>query len=86
MLSGTYTNGGNTDGALFLVYWSNGSERRELFRQYLDPVNREADRRLQDFSGNLTGLNGGKLYLEVQNGPNDNPSWDWTAWSNIKIE
>jgi hypothetical protein len=86
MLSGTYTNGGNTDGALFLVYWSNGSERRELFRRYLDPVNQEADRRLQDFSGNITGLNGGRVYLEVQNGPNDNPSWDWSAWSNIKIE
>jgi hypothetical protein len=86
MLPGTYTNGGNTDGALFLIYWANGAERRELFRHYLDPVNHSTDRGLHDFSGDLTGLTGGRVILEIQNGPNNNPSWDWTAWSNIKIE
>jgi hypothetical protein len=86
MMEGTYTNGGNTDGALFLVYWSDGKERIELFRHYLDPVNNIADRGLHDFRGKLSGLQGGRLFLEIQNGPNNNPSWDWTAWSNIKVE
>ncbi len=86
MMPGTYTDGGNTDGALFLVYWSDGKDRIELFRRYLDPVNKLADRGLQDFQGKLTGLSGGRLFLEIQTGPNNNPSWDWTAWSNIKVE
>ena len=86
MMPGTYTAGGNTDGALFLVYWSNGNDRVELFRQYLDPVNKVEDRGLKDFRVSLAGLEGGRLYLEIQNGPRNNSSWDWTAWSNIKIE
>ncbi|HEY4248782.1 MAG TPA: hypothetical protein VGM64_18310 [Lacunisphaera sp.] len=86
MMPGTYTNGGNTDGALFIVYWSNGTDRVELFQRYLDPMKNKSDRGLQDFSGSLKGLVGGRLFLEIQNGPNNNKSWDWTAWSNIKIE
>lgn len=86
MMPGTYTDGGHTDGALFLVYWSNGADRIELFRRYLDPANNAADRGLQDFSGKLDGVSGGRLFLEIQPGPNNDPGWDWTAWSNIKIE
>lgn len=86
MMPGTYSDGGNTDGALFLVYWTDGKDRIELFKRYLDPVQQVGDRGLQEFRGKLSGLSGGRLILEIQNGPNDNPSWDWTAWTNIKVE
>ena len=86
MMPGTYTDGGRTDGAMFLAYWTDGKDRIELFRRYLDPVEKIGDRGLQDFRGDLSGLSGGRLILEIQNGPNNNPSWDWTAWSNIKVE
>ncbi len=86
MMDGTYTDGGNTDGALFLIYWSNGKERTVLFQRYLDPVHNPADRGLQDFSGKLSGLTSGRIYLETKNGPNDNQSWDWSTWTNVRIE
>jgi len=86
MMPGTYSDGGNTDGALFFVYWTDGKDRIELFKRYLDPVREAGDRGLMEFRGKLSGLSGGRLILEIQNGPNNNPSWDWTAWSNIKVE
>ncbi len=85
MLPGTYTAGGNTDGALFLIYWSNGTDRVELFRQYLDPVNAIADRGLHDFNLPLSERTGGQLFLEIQSGPRNNTSWDWTVWTDINI-
>jgi hypothetical protein len=51
----------------------------------LDPVNALADRGLHDFKLPLTGLTGGQLFFEVQNGPNNNSAWDWTAWTAINI-
>ncbi|MBI3887210.1 MAG: DUF2029 domain-containing protein [Opitutae bacterium] len=86
MLEGTYTNGGKTNGAVFVVYWSNGSDRVDLFQKYLNPVSKFEDRGLHDFKAKLTGLTGGKLYLEVKPGPYNDHAWDWTAWTDIRIK
>lgn len=85
-MPGTYTNGGKTNGAVFIVYWSNGSDRIDLFQRFLDPLNKFEDRGLQDFSAKLTGISGGKLYLEIKSGPYNDHAWDWTGWSDILIK
>jgi hypothetical protein len=81
----TYTNGGNTNGAWFLVYWSDGTKRVDLFARFMNPVNVTADRGLQDFSASLKGISGGRLYLETTPGPYNDYSWDWTGWTGISI-
>ncbi len=86
LMPGTYLDGGKTNGAEFIVYWSNGSSRVELYRKYLDPVKKEDDRGLHEFSAKLEGLSGGKLYLEVDPGPFKDTGWDWTGWTDILIE
>ncbi len=86
MMPGTYLNGGNTDGARYKVYWSNGASRVDLFQRFLDPVHKEQDRGLHDFSAKLEGLYGGRLYLEVDAGPFKDNGWDWTGWTDIRIE
>ena len=85
-LPGTYTKGGDTNGAVFIVYWSNGAERVELFRRFLDPVRVEGDRGLQEFKVDLSKLNSGRLYLHIDPGPFGNFAWDWTCWSDIEIK
>lgn len=85
-LPGTYTNGGATNGAEWVIYWTNGNERVDLFHKFLDPVKNPGDRGLQDFSCNLEGLKGGRLYFEVKPGPYNDHGWDWTSWTDVKIE
>jgi hypothetical protein len=85
MLAGTYTGEGKTNGARFIVYWSNGTDHRDLFQQYLDPVKIPEDRGLHEFSVNLTGLSGGSIYLQVHPGPYNDIAWDWTAWTDVYI-
>lgn len=86
MLPGTYTKGGNSDGAEFIVYWSNGGERVELFKRFLDPNRQAKDRGLHRFDVALPQQPGGRLFLVVKPGPNNNHSWDWTAWTGIEIK
>lgn len=81
----TYTGKGNTNGARFIVYWSNGSERKDLFQRFLNPISVQEDRGLQRFNVDLTSLSGGQLFLEIHPGPYNDIGWDWTAWTGIKI-
>lgn len=85
-LPGAFEKGGNTNGAEFVVYWSNGMEKKELFRKLLDPVRNATDRYIQSFQVPLTGLEGGKLYLRIEPGPFGNYAWDWTYWTGIEIK
>ena len=82
---GAYTSGGNTNGAEFVVYWSNGSQNVELFRRFLDPVHNTGDRGLQSFKVSLASVSGGRLYLRIEPGPYGNFAWDWTGWTGIDI-
>ncbi|MEO6994392.1 MAG: hypothetical protein ABI273_12230 [Lacunisphaera sp.] len=85
MMVGSYTAGGRTNGARFIVYWANGSDRKDLFQQYLNPLSVKADRGMHDFKVDLTGVSGGRLFLEVNPGPYNDIGWDWTGWTDIYI-
>lgn len=85
-LPGAYTNGGRTNGAEFVVYWSNGSEHLELYHRFLDPFTNVGDRGLHSFEADLNGLSGGRIYLQVKPGPFNDFSWDWTGWTNVEIK
>ncbi len=84
---GAYSNGGNTDGAEFRVVWVGEAEQRVLFSQLIRPKQEPKDRGLHPFDVDLSQLPaGGKLHLEVSPGPQDDHSWDWTAWSDVVIQ
>ncbi len=85
-LPGAYTTGANTDGAEFIITWSNGVENAELFRRFLDPMHVTTDQGPQAFKIPLGQLSGGRLNLRIDSGPNGNYSWDWTYWTNIEIK
>lgn len=85
-LPGAYSNGGGTNGAEFVVFWSNGGDKVELFRRFLNPVAVPGDQGLQSFKVPLTGINGGRLYLRIEPGPFGNIAWDWTCWTGIEIK
>lgn len=86
MLVGAYTNGGNSNGAEFVITWANGKEPVEVFHRFLDPKNRPADRGLIDFQVDLTPYKGGRLYFRTLPGPYNDKGWDWTAWTAINIK
>lgn len=81
----TYTGDGKTNGGVFTVYWSNGLARKDLFRRYLNPLTIIADRGLQPFKVDLSGIGGGSIYLQVEPGPYNDLGWDWTGWTDIYI-
>lgn len=85
-LPNAYSNGGNTNGADFIIYWQDGPNRVDLFRRYLDPVKVPADRGLQQFSLDVSALKGGRLYLRIETGPYNDNGWDWTGWTGIEIK
>lgn len=84
-LESAYTNGGDTNGARFLIYWTDGTRRIDVYQRFLNPLHIVYDRGLQDFDVALDHLPAGRLYFEIHPGPENNYSWDWTCWSNIKI-
>ncbi|WP_221032943.1 hypothetical protein [Actomonas aquatica] len=81
---GAYTNGGETDGALFRILWTDGTEERELYARELQPFTNEADRGLVDFDVSTADLPAGTLRFEIS--IRDHPAWDWTTWADIVIE
>lgn len=81
-----FAEGTNTNGAEFVIYWANDAERRELFKQFLNPRTEPADRGLRHFKIDLTGLPPGHLYLRIDAGPSNNNAWDWTGWTDIEIK
>ena len=84
-LESAYSNGGFTNGARFIIYGSDGTNRIDLFEKFLNPVSVPADRGLHDFSVQLKVPAGMRLYLETNPGPNNDNSWDWTCWTEITI-
>jgi hypothetical protein len=83
---GAYSNGGKTNGAEFVVYWSNGNDRLDLYQKLLDPVGYTGDRGLQYFEADVSGLTGGRIYLQIKPGPYNDFSWDWTGWTDVEIK
>lgn len=85
-LVGAYTRGGDTNGADFVIVWSDGQNSREVYRRFLDPVRNPEDRGLVKFDFRLEGISGGRLYFKTLPGPYNLHSWDWTAWTGISID
>jgi hypothetical protein len=86
-MAGAYSAGGRTNGAEFVIYWSNGADRIELFKRFLDPLNNVNDQGLQTFEASLQGVpRDGHIYLQVKPGPYNDFSWDWTGWTDIEIK
>ena len=83
--AGAYSNGGETDGATFLIKWTNGETERLLYERRIEPFSEPADQGLIDFD--LRGLDlpaRGELRFIIS--INGDPGWDWTAWSGITLE
>ena len=86
ILSGAYKDGNRTNGAEFVVFWSDGKSSAELFRHYLNPLKEREDRGLKNFKVDLRPFTGGRLYLRTLPGPYNDVGWDWTAWTNVEIK
>ncbi len=84
-IPGAYSNGGRTNGAEFVIYWSSGGEPVILHERFMDPVNRMGDRGLQKFSVTLPRSTG-RVFLRVNPGPYGQFAFDWTGWSDIEFK
>ena len=83
-VDGAYTGSSQTDGATFRILWQDRQQQVELYQRRLNPLHVLGDRGLQDFHVDIKRFSGGKLVFQVD--PGSNASWDWTAWTAIKIE
>lgn len=84
-VAGAYSKGGNTNGALFTVYWTDGSDRMVLHERYLDPVPRLNDRGLQHFSARLP-KGTGHVIMRIDPGEHGEYAFDWTGWTGIEFK
>jgi hypothetical protein len=84
-VTGAYQQGGRTNGAQFVVYWSDGSDRMILHERYLDPLNRLNDRGLQHFSARLP-KGSGHVTFRIDPGEYGEFAFDWTGWTGIQFK
>lgn len=82
---GAYTGEGRTNGALFTVYWTDGSDRVILHERFLNPVKQMNDRGLQHFSVRLPRASG-HVIMRIDPGPNGEYAYDWTGWTGIEFK
>ena len=82
---GAYLPPAATDGADFLVEWikPDGS-KHTLFSRALRPMTVREDRGIQSFDVPLTP-GGGRLILRITPGPNQDVSYDWTYWTDVRF-
>ena len=85
-LVGAYTYSGRTNGADFVIVWSDGKDTVEIYRRFLDPLKKTEDRGLISFHVDLKRFTGGRLYFRTRPGPYNDYGWDWTAWTDIEIK
>lgn len=82
---GAYTNGGRTNGAVFFIYWTDGSDSVVLHERFLDPMTKMNDRGLQKFHVKLPKSTG-RVTLRINPGPFDEYAFDWTGWTDIEFK
>lgn len=85
-LAAAYAGNNNTNGAEFVIVWSDGKESVELYRRFLDPKRNPGDRGLKEFHLDLSRHTMGRLYFRTLPGPFNDIGWDWTAWTGIEIK
>ena len=84
-VAGAYSNGGNTNGALFTVFWTDGADRRILHERFLKPVTRLDDRGLQHFSAPLP-KGSSHVIMRIDPGEHGEYAFDWTGWTGIEFK
>jgi hypothetical protein len=82
---GAYSNGGKTNGAEFVISWSDGNDPIILEERYLSPVTKSKDRGLQSFSLRLP-KGTGKIFCRINPGPFGEYAFDWTGWTAIEFK
>jgi hypothetical protein len=85
LAANSYKPPNRTDGVEFILEWvstSGGATR--LFYRYLQPATVEADRGFQSFDVELPKGNG-RLILRTTPGPNNDLSFDWAFWTDVKF-
>lgn len=83
---GAYSNGGQTDGATFLVeLHRTGRPPEILFQQHLAPTSNEADRAIQSAEVEIpSGPNSSQLVIRID--PGKSNAWDWTFIPKLQLE
>lgn len=77
-----YEGDGGTDGAVFRIFWTDGSQRIELSKRHLNPVNSPDDRGLQSYQLNLPHPHPkARVRLIFETEPAGSTVKDWTCWS-----
>ncbi len=84
-VEGAYTKDGRTNGAVFVVQWSDGNNPVILHERYLDPLTKANDRGLQSFSVSLP-KGSGQVTMFVKPGLYDEYAFDWTGWTGIEFK
>jgi len=84
-IAGAYSNGGKTNGAEFVISWTDGNDPVILLERYMAPVTNPNDRGLQKFSLKLP-KGGGRLTLQVKPGLYNEYAFDWTCWTGIEFK
>ena len=82
---GAYTNEGRTNGAEFVITWTDGNAPVILHERYLNPLTKIGDRGLQSFSVRLPKSTG-RVTLEVKPGLYGEYAFDWTAWTGFEFK
>ena len=85
-LPAAYEGTNNTNGAEFVIAWSDGKDSVDIYRRFLDPKKNEGDRGLKEFRLDLSRYPMGRLYFRTLPGPFNDTGWDWTAWTGILIQ
>ena len=76
-----------TDGVSFFVVLSKAGVDTTLFARHLDPASNINDRGIKEFEVKLPkSLNGTKILLITQAGPNGDDKFDWSSWADISYE
>ncbi|WP_438479509.1 ArnT family glycosyltransferase [Oleiharenicola lentus] len=77
-----------SDGAEFIIRWrASGQPEQILLRRLLQPKNDPASRGVQAFRVELPGnAEDAELWLDIEPGPADDATSDWTFWSDLLLE
>ena len=82
---GAYLNEGRTNGAQFIVIWTDGNDQVVLHERFMDPRTKLNDRGLQPFSAKLP-KGKGNVILRIDPGPFGEFAFDWTGWTGIEFK
>ncbi|HZN37325.1 MAG TPA: hypothetical protein VFD82_00905 [Planctomycetota bacterium] len=75
-----------TNGVNFHVVRETGSERSEVLQRLLQPLERPDDRGTHRFSVTVEATAGSVLVLATDCGPEGRSDFDWSYWTDVRIE